>query len=115
MKVGADKNPPSSAAFSKALVGYKPVSPRHADILKCWREHPNKGEQGELWLSLQRAATKHGLPAPQPADFIGFVLGCTMPASRLNDHDEDVLDEFQKLKQEIVKVVKVDESWFAAV
>jgi hypothetical protein len=93
-------------AFSKALAGYEPVSPRHAAILKSWRDHSDKGEQVQLWRSLERAAEKHGLPVPQPADFIDAVLGCTMPASRLNDHNEHVLKLFEKLKREIIEVVK---------
>lgn len=104
--MGADKKLPSAVAFSKALAGYNPVSPRHAAILKSWRDHSDKGEQGKLWLSLERAAAKHDLPAPQPTDFIDVVLSCTMPASRLNDHSEYVLNRFEKLKLEIGKVVK---------
>jgi hypothetical protein len=106
--VGADKRYPD--AFSKALAGYEPVSPRHAAILKSWRDHSDKGEQVQLWRSLERAVEKyaeeHGLPVPQPADFIGAVLGCAMPASRLNDHNEHVLKLFEKLKREIIEVVK---------
>jgi hypothetical protein len=102
--VGADKRYPD--AFSKALAGYEPVSPRHAAILKSWRDHSDKGEQVQLWRSLERAAEEHGLPVPQPADFIGVVLGCAMPASRLNDHNEHVLKLFEKLKREIIEVVK---------
>jgi hypothetical protein len=106
--VGADKRYPD--AFSKALAGYEPVSPRHAAILKSWRDHSNKGEQVQLWRSLERAAEKyaeeHGRPVPQPADFVGIVLGCAMPASRLNDHNEHVLKLFGKLKREIIEVVK---------
>jgi hypothetical protein len=100
------KKPSASDAFSKALAGYEPVSPRHAAILKSWRAHSDIGEQVQLWRSLERAAEKHGLPVPQPADFIGVVLGCTMPAARLNDYSEYVLDQFAKLKREIVEAVK---------
>jgi hypothetical protein len=102
--VGADKRYPD--AFSKALAGYEPVSPRHAAILKSWRDHSDKGERGDLWRSLELTAAKHDLPAPQPADFIGVVLGCTMPASRLNDHSEYVVNRFEKLKRKIVNVVE---------
>jgi hypothetical protein len=103
--VGADRNP-SSKAFSNALAAYKPASPRYAAILKSWRDHSDKGEQGELWRSLESAAARHGLPAPQPADFIGDVLSCTMPTTRLNDHSEYVANRFEELKREIVKIVK---------
>jgi hypothetical protein len=105
VKTFSDKHLPSSDAFGKALASYKPVSLRHAAILKLWCDHSHKDEQGELWRSLDRAAARHGLPAPQPADFIGVVLGCTMPAARLNDHSQAVLDRFEKLKLEIANVV----------
>ncbi|MBR0882408.1 hypothetical protein JQ608_35785, partial [Bradyrhizobium liaoningense] len=95
-----------SEAFSQSLAGYKPLSPRHAAILKSWRDHSDKGEQSVLWQSLERAAANHGLPAPRATDFIDVVLGCTMQAARLNDHSEYVLDRFEKLKQEIVGIVK---------
>ena len=100
------------------MAGYEPVSPRHAAILKSWRDHSDKGEQVQLWRSLERAAKKyaekyaeehpeeHGLPVPQPAGFIGDVLGCAMPASRLNEHTKHVLKLFEKLKREIIEVVK---------
>jgi hypothetical protein len=106
VKTPSGEHIPSSDAFSKALASYDPVSPRHGAILKSWRDHSDKGEQVQLWRSLERAAEKHGLPVPQPADFIGVVLGCTMPAARLNDHSEYVLDQYEKLKREIVEAVK---------
>jgi hypothetical protein len=93
---------PSSEAFSEALARYQPMSLRHAKILSSWREHPSKGD---LWRALQTAAVKHGKAAPEPADFIGIVLGSTMPAQRLNDHNERVLNQVEKLKREISAVV----------
>jgi hypothetical protein len=104
LNVDTDKRYPD--AFSKALAGYEPVSPRHAAILKSWRDHSDKGEQVQIWRSLEGAAEEHCLPVPQPADFIGVVLGCAMPAARLNDHSEHVLKLFGKLKREIIEVVK---------
>jgi hypothetical protein len=101
--MGADKNLPSSEAFSKALARYEPISQRHAAILKSWREHPSKDD---LWRALERAAVRHGATTPQPADFIGVVLSCTMPAKRLNDHSEYVAKQFEKLKHEISAVVQ---------
>jgi hypothetical protein len=106
VKTPPGKHIPSPDPFSKALTSHEPVSPRHAAILKSWRDHSDKGEQGELWRSLERAAAERSLPAPQPTDFIDVVLGNTMPASRLNDHSEYVLDRYEKLKREIVNVVK---------
>jgi hypothetical protein len=104
--VGVDKRSPQPDAFSKALAGFEPVSPRHAAILKSWRDHSHKGEQVQLWRSLERTAKKRGLPVPQPADFIGDILGCTMPAARLNEHSEYVLDQFEKLKRKVMEAVK---------
>lgn len=102
MKTPSNKLLPADE-FGKALAGYRPVSPRYEAILKSWQEHPSKGE---LWRSLEIAAANHAMPAPQPADFIGVVLGCTMPAPRLNDHSENALNRFEKLKSEITQVVK---------
>ncbi|MCP3370768.1 hypothetical protein [Bradyrhizobium cajani] len=98
MSAGADR-----ATFNAALDAYKPVSDRHADFVMRWKEHPSKAE---LWLALSRAAAKHGLPVPEPADFIGVTLGCTMEAARLNDHSKSVRDDFDKIKREIVQVVE---------
>jgi hypothetical protein len=106
VKRSSDKQLPSSESFRKALTAYEPVSPRYAAILESWREHSDKGEQAKLWLSLELAAAKRGLAAPQPTDFIGVVLGCTMPAARMNDHSQAVLDRFEKLKLEINKAVE---------
>lgn len=110
--MGADKKAPPSEASSKALAGYKPVDLRHAPILKSWRDHSHKDERVMLWRSFEQAAAKHGLPAPHPAKFIGIVLGCTMRAARLNDHREHVLKQFEKTKDEIVKIVEdADYPW----
>lgn len=98
-----DKQLPLAEAFSKALADYKPISLRHADILGLWSEHPSKAD---LWLSLGRAAAKHGKSPPRPMDFIDFVLSCTMPAARLNDHSQAALNSFEKLKLKILKVVE---------
>jgi hypothetical protein len=92
----------SSEAFSKALDRYQTPSPRWSAILKSWREHPSKDD---LWRAFQSAAIKQGKPLPEPADFIGVVLGATMPTKRLNDHNEHVLNRFKKLKREIGSVV----------
>jgi hypothetical protein len=100
--VNMDNYLPSSEAFSKALARYQPVSRRHAAILKDWREHSSRGD---LWCALQSAAVKHGKPPPEPADFIDIVLCATMPAKRLNDHNDHVLKQFEKLKREIGAVV----------
>jgi hypothetical protein len=102
--MGADEIPPSPEAFSKALACHQPVSRRHAAILKSWRKHTSKDD---LWRAVQSAAIKQEdrLP-PEPADFIDVVLSCAMPARRLNDHSEYVLNRFEKLKLEICKVVK---------
>jgi len=100
--VEMDNYLPSSEAFRKALALYQPMSRRHAKILSSWREHPSKSD---LWRALQRASVKHGKAAPEPADFIDFVLGSTMPAKRLNDHNDHVLKCFEKLKREIGTVV----------
>jgi hypothetical protein len=106
MRAPSGKHPPSADAFSTALASYEPLSPHHGAILKSWRHHSHKDERSELWRSLEQAAAGHGLPAPQPTDFIGVVLGCTMPAARLNDHSQDVLKRFERLKLEIIKVVE---------
>jgi hypothetical protein len=98
-----DNHLPSSEAFSKALDRYQTPSPRWSAILKSWREHPSKDD---LWRAFQSAAIKQGKPLPEPADFIGVVLGCAMPASRLNDHNNYVLNQFEKLKQKIGTVVE---------
>ena len=96
-------SPSPSEAFSRALSRYQTTSPRYAAILQCWREHPSKGD---LWLALGHAASKNDKTPPAVADFIGVVLGCTMPADRLNDHAQAVLDQFEKLKREIIQVVR---------
>jgi hypothetical protein len=106
MRAPSGKHIPSADAFSKALASYEPVSPRHGAILKSWRDHSHKDERSELWRSLEQAAAGHGLPAPQPTDFIGVVLGSTMPAARLNDHSEAARNRFEKLKLEITKVIE---------
>jgi hypothetical protein len=94
---------PSSEAFSKALAQYQTPSRRHADILKSWREHPSRDD---LWRVLQSAAVKQGKPPPEPADFIGVVLGSAMPAKLLNDDNDHALNQFEKLKQRIGIVVE---------
>lgn len=105
--MGADKrSPPQPDAFSKALVAFKPASGRHAAILQSWRDHSDKDERDELWRSLGHAAAKRGLAAPRPEDLIGVVLGCTVPAAALNDHSQAVLNRFEKMKREIIKVVE---------
>jgi hypothetical protein len=104
-----DKHLPSSEAFSKALAHYQPISRRHAAILKDWREDSSRGDLWRAFQSayaLQSAAVKQRKPLPEPADFIGDVLGCTLPASRLNKHSKHVVKQFEKLKREIDKVVK---------
>jgi hypothetical protein len=93
----------TAEAFNKALASYEPLSERHATILRSWREHPSNAE---LWLSLVRAATTHGLSARPPDTFIGVVLGCAMPAERLNDHSRQVLASFEKIKAQICQVVE---------
>jgi hypothetical protein len=93
---------PSSEAFSKALARYQTPSPRWSVILKSWREHPSKDD---LWRAFQGAAIKHGKPLPEPTEFIGVVLGSTMPTKPLNDHNDHVLEQFKKLKQKIGAVV----------
>lgn len=93
----------SPKAFKAALAAYKPVGDRHADFVKVWSGHPSKTE---LWQAISHAAARHGLAAPEPLDFIGVVLGCTMPAARLNDHRENVRDEFERIKNQIVAIVQ---------
>jgi hypothetical protein len=91
-----------SEAFGHALALYKTKSQRHAAILESWREHPSNAEP---WRSLETAASKHGKALPAPADFIGAVLGATMPASRLNDHSRNVRERFEKLKRQLIEAV----------
>jgi hypothetical protein len=97
-----DKHLPSSEAFGKALARYQTPSPRWSAILKTWRDHASKDD---LWRALQSAVVKQGKPIPDPVEFIGVVLGATMPAARLNDHNDHVLKQFEKLKREIGAVV----------
>ena len=102
LAVKMDKHLPSADAFSKALARYQTTSPRWSAILKSWREHPSKND---LWRAFQEAAIEHGKSLPEPAEFIGVVLGSTMPAKRLNDHNDHVLKRFESLKREIGTVV----------
>jgi hypothetical protein len=96
------KAPEPTATFSKVLARYKTSNPRLTAMLKAWREHP---DHGKLWLALQIAARADHRPLLTAADFIGVVLGSTMPAKVLNDHAEQVLQQFEKLKIKIGKVV----------
>lgn len=93
----------SARAFNAALAAYKPASDQHAAFVKSWSGHPSKAE---LWQALLRAAARHSLAVPEPMEFIGVVLGCTMAAARLNDHSESVRDEFEKMKDEIIQIVE---------
>ena len=101
--MGKDRSLSPSKEFGVFLAGYKPLSPRHAVVLKRWREDSSKNE---LWQAFQSAAVEHGKSPPEPAEFIGVVLGATIPASRLNDHSEYVANQFENLKQELIRVVK---------
>lgn len=97
------KTTPAAAPFNVALKQYATPNQRQAAVLTLWREHPDKAV---LWCALQDAASKHGVAVPEPVDFIGVVLGSTMSARRLNDHDDQVLQQFEKLKWKIGAVVK---------
>src|SRR5262249_16077197 len=95
--MGSNKSRSPSGAIGLDLRAYQTARARYGGVLENWREHPSKAD---LWLALLRAASKHGKSAPTPVDFIGVVLGCTMPADRLNDHAKRVVDQFEKLKRE---------------
>jgi hypothetical protein len=56
--------------------------------------------------SISKRSDKAWQAIPEPADFIGVVLGATMPAERLNDHSAHVLKQFERLKKEIGRVVQ---------
>jgi hypothetical protein len=88
--------------FVPALAKYTAMSPRHNSILESWREHPNKADP---WRALQSAAAISGKAVPVPEAFIGAVLGATMPASRLNDHTEQVRERFEILKRQLTQVI----------
>jgi hypothetical protein len=94
--------PAPSAAFNKVLAGYKASSHRQTAVLKSWSEHPDKGK---LWQALQVATQADHRPTPAAPDFIGAVLSSTLPASLLNDHNDRVLEQFEKLKRKIGAVV----------
>jgi hypothetical protein len=92
------KAPEPTASFSKVLAEYTTTNPRQTALLESWREHPDRDK---LWQALQIAADKCGRPSPPGPIFIGFVLSSTMPAKHLNDHNEYVLEQFEKLKRKI--------------
>jgi hypothetical protein len=91
-----------SETFSQALARYETTSRRQGAFLKSWREHP---DQADPWRALESAAANNGKALPAPADFIGAVLGATMPASRLTDHSRNVRERFEKLKRQLTEVV----------
>jgi hypothetical protein len=101
--MGRDKNLSPSKDFCIALARYQPANDRQAAVLVAWREDIDKDC---LWRALQRAASKRELIPPEPADFIGVVLGATMPASQLNNHSADTLKQFERLKRKIAEVVQ---------
>jgi hypothetical protein len=91
-----------SEAFNRALARYETTSRRHEAVLKSWRAHPDKAEP---WRAFKGAAANNGKPDPVPADFIGVVLGATMPARRLNNHSQQARERFEKLKLQLTDVV----------
>lgn len=98
------KAPEPTATFSKVLAGYRTSGTRHTAMLTTWREHPDKEK---LWQALLVASQADHRNPPMAMDFIGVVLSSTRPVKILNDHNDLVLEQFEKLKRKI-KVVVAD-------
>jgi hypothetical protein len=96
------KAPQKVPAFSKVLAECETTNPRYAVFLKSWQQHPDKDK---LWQAVQVAAQADHRNPPTAPDFIGAVLGSTLPAKILNDHNDRVIDQFEKLKRKIAAVV----------
>jgi hypothetical protein len=96
------KAPQKVPAFSKVLAGCETTNPRYAPFLKSWQQHPDKDK---LWQAVQVAAQADHRNPPTAPDFIEAVLISTLSAKILNDHNDRVIDQFEKLKRKIAAVV----------
>jgi hypothetical protein len=97
-----NKAPQPTVAFGKILDKYRPANQRQSAPLEAWREHPDKEK---LWQALLVASQADHRDTPTALDFIGVVLSSTLSVRSLNDHNDRVLDQFEKLKRKIAAVV----------
>jgi hypothetical protein len=96
------KAPQKVPAFSKVLADCETTNPRYAAFLKSWQQHPDKDK---LWQAVQVAAQADHRILPTVPDFIGVVLSSTAPVKALNDQNDRVREQFEKLKRKISEVV----------
>jgi hypothetical protein len=96
------KAPQKVPAFSKVLADCETTNPRYAAFLKSWQQHPDKDK---LWQAVQVAAQAGHRILPIVPDFIGVVLSSTASVKSLNDHNDLVREQFEKLKRKIAGVV----------
>ena len=91
-----------TVTLGKILAEYKTANQRQSAVLVSWREHPDKDK---LWQAVQVASQADHRDSPTALDFIGAVLSSTLPARLLNDHNDRVSEQFEKLKRKIAAAV----------
>jgi len=90
--------------LSEILARVQPVNPRHRAFIRHWRRLPGVDQ---MWINIQNAAERHGLPLLDAGAFVAVVLSAAWPPiEHIIAWDKQVKSEFEKLKGRIIEDIK---------